>query len=398
MNPVDPVSAVVHAHPYPYYAELTARTPFVYDARLRVWLATSAAAVAEVLAHSELRVRPAAEPVPNALVGTPSGDVFGRLARMNDGPAHRAPKLALRRALASLDPQAVSARARRVAASSGRDLRCAGEVSTWLFETPVQVVASLLGFADDALPEVAAWMADFVACLSPLSTPGQLRDANAAALVLVARMKALAAQSASRNGLGADTPTLVALVQREARATGWDDADALIANLVGLLSQAYDATAGLIGNAVVTLVTQPGVEDEARASPQRLADLIHETSRFDSSVQNTRRFAVQETIVCGEQLEAGAAILVLLGAANRDPAANERPHAFLLDRPERRVFGFGHGAHACPGDRLAYGIASAAIDVLLQQRTFAGRDDLVWHYRPSANLRLPVFTAARARA
>src|SRR5579863_340357 len=182
MNSIDPISAVVHANPYPYYAELVARSPFVFEPRLRLWVASGAAAVTEVLEHPELRVRPAAEPVPKAIAGAASGEVFARLARMNDGAAHRAPKLALRRALASLDLQTVTLRARRIAERFERDLRRPGDLSAWLFEMPVQVVASLLGFADDALPEVAAWMADFVACLSPLSTPEQLAGANDAAL------------------------------------------------------------------------------------------------------------------------------------------------------------------------------------------------------------------------
>jgi cytochrome P450 len=329
--------------------------------------------------------------------------VFARLARMNDGAPHRAPKLALQRALGSLDLRSVSLRARRIAERSERDLQRPGDLSTWLFETPVQVVASLLGFADDALPEVAAWMADFVACLSPLSTPEQLACANDAALRLVQRVKTIVADAAANDDacccrLPSSDASLVALVRREAEATGWEDADALIANLVGLLSQTYDATAGLIGNAVVALMTQPGAEDEVRRAPHKLADLIRETSRFDASVQNTRRFAASDTTVCGERIEAGAAILVLLAAANRDPAANVRPHEFLLERESRRVFGFGHGVHACPGDQLAYAIASAAVDVLLDRATLAHRDDLAWTYRASANLRLPIFSEAGATA
>ena len=67
-TPSDPIAAVTHADPYPYYAELVARRPIYRDEALGLWVAADAAAVTAVLTSEATRVRPPAEPVPRALV------------------------------------------------------------------------------------------------------------------------------------------------------------------------------------------------------------------------------------------------------------------------------------------------------------------------------------------
>ena len=68
-GPRDPLAAATHPDPYPYYADLVARRPLYRDDGLGLWIAASAAAVTAVLTSEHCRVRPAAEPVPGALVG-----------------------------------------------------------------------------------------------------------------------------------------------------------------------------------------------------------------------------------------------------------------------------------------------------------------------------------------
>lgn len=67
--PADPVAAVTHADPYPYYAALRDGPPLAWNEKLRLWVASRADVIEQVLqAHGALRVRPAAEPVPRAIV------------------------------------------------------------------------------------------------------------------------------------------------------------------------------------------------------------------------------------------------------------------------------------------------------------------------------------------
>ena len=80
----DPIAAVTAADPYPYYASLRA-SPCYRDERLKLWVATDAAAADAALTHPGLYVRPQAEPVPGAIAATPAGTLFGKLARIGGG-------------------------------------------------------------------------------------------------------------------------------------------------------------------------------------------------------------------------------------------------------------------------------------------------------------------------
>ena len=379
--PADPVAAVTHADPYPFYETLRAGPPLAWNESLRLWVASRAEVIeALLLAPGALRVRPVAEPVPRVIAGSPAGEVFGHLVRMNDGPAHAAHKPALQRALAGLDLGAAHAAALQVA----QQVREEQSLSDTLFAMPIQAVAHLLGFAPEALPQVELWMRDFVACLSPLATEPQLQRASSAADALMTRFEALAAGTPPRHG------TLLAAVLADS-AVGAPLSRALLANLVGLLSQTCDATAGLLGNSLVALLREPALRAIARTR-DGLHAIVEETARHDPSVQNTRRFVAQPVTISGVPLEAGDAVLLVLASANRDPAFNAEPDRFMPVRAQRRMLGFGHGVHACPGQALACTLAAAGLEALLARSPdLDALRERGWHYRPSANARIPVF-------
>jgi len=319
-----------------------------WDAGRGLWVAAGTALVEEVLSHPALRVRPLAEPVPAAIAGGSAGEVFGALVRMNDGERHAAPKLALQRALALA---AGGNLAQQRAQAVGERLLAEGRpIGAWAFEAPVSTVASLLGFSDAQLPAVARWMGDFVACLSPLSSAEQIGQAHAASLRLLAAMRELLQ--------AVPAGSLAATVAQEAAAVGWQNDHAIVANLVGLLSQTYEATAGLLGNSLVA-IQQGAASSDANA-------LVAQVMETDPPIVNTRRFAAERCVVAGVTVEAGQAILVMLGEAKR---------------------GFGHGRHACPGQQLAQQIAAGCIEALRGKPL----PQLSWTYRASVNARIPEF-------
>lgn len=323
--PSDPIAAVTHPDPYPYYERLVAEAPFERDERLGLWVAASAEAVSAVLASGICRVRPPAEPVPKALLGSSAADIFGRLVRMTDGPGQQVLKGRVMTILQGMDATGPSREwARRLPA----------EPAEIAFHLPAYVIGSLLGIDD--FPRLASLVDSFAPALAPGSLPEQVERGREAAGHLLDLFR------------GED--------------------DSIVANKIGFLFQAYDSTAGLIGNTLLALAAHPETD---------LHQTLLNVLRYDPPVQNTRRFVAEDGIMAGRALKEGDAVLVLLAAANRDPAG--------------KLFTFGAGPHACPGETLAITIAQAGIEALLQAGVDLERLAENVTYRPSANTRIPMF-------
>ena len=358
-DPADPFSAVTHAAPYDYYRRLADGPPLRFDAALDCWLATGAAGVRAVLEHPACRVRPPGLGVPHNLAGTPCGAIFAELVRMNDGERHTVPKQALARALGQVDVVRLQAQTLRMA--SDRVPASAAQLNDAIFQLPLFAMADLLGFAPAQWPALAAWTRDFVACLSPLSNGAQLAGAQEAADSLLQGFGHLLREGNARPG------SLLASIVTETDAMG----SGLLANLVGLLSQTCDATAGLLGNAIIALRTQPELLPQLRASPERWPAMLREVSQCDPSIHNTRRYTAEDVQLHGVRIPAGQMIVVVLASAGQAES------------------GFGHGRHACPGQSIAQTIATACLQAWAE-----GLEDmpLAWSYLPSLNARIPVFS------
>jgi cytochrome P450 len=366
-QPADAIAAVTHPDPYPYYAEMVARRPLHRDDSLGLWIASSAAAVTAVLTSEVCRVRPASEPVPKALVGKPAGDFFGRLVRMNDGAYHMRTKPTVAATLAMLDAAAVAGVAREAAQALVGEVdpsRHPARIMDLAFRLSAYVLSGLLGLPVAARPDIASRAGDLVGALAPGATPPALEQGGAAVAGLLAAMRTLPRYR--------------------------DASEDTVANAVGFFSQAYEATAGLIGNTLVALARHPTVRDRVANEPAALASVVGEVARHDSPVHNTRRWVASAGVVAGQAMAEGDAVLVVLAAANRDPAANANPERFDAGRRERRVFTFGTGAHACPGEVVAVTIATAGVAALLAAGVAPERVAAAPAYRPSVNTRVPL--------
>ncbi|MFD8984731.1 hypothetical protein [Streptomyces sp. NPDC059564] len=383
---VTPVEAVRLADPYPFYARLVATRPFAFDEALGAWVAADAAAVRAVLGSGVLRVRPVAQPVPAGIAGTAAGEVFGQLVRMTDGAAAARLKGVVAGALARADTAyaaELAARFTREALAGGGDV----PYEELMFGIPARVVAVLSGLAGGAGREAARAIADFVRCIPATATP----DDCGAAAVAAARLRELlgpvldAASAApagpglrNRPGGAGQAGALLAGLVRAADRDGWVDLGPLLSNAIGFLSQTYDATAGLIGNTLVALARGEHAPDTGA--------LVREVVRHDAPIQNTRRFAAGSFTHAGSTVEPGQQVLVVLAAANRDPAVNPDPHTLLPGRVNPVIFTFGAAAHRCPGEELAVAVATAVVTEL---RTAGLKATATPAYRPLANARIP---------
>jgi len=281
---------------------------------------------------------------------------------MNDGERHAVPKQVLARALGQVDLARLHARTLHLAQAQLPG--SAARLNDAIFELPLFAVADLLGFAPAQWPALAAWTRDFVACLSPLSNGEQLAGAQRAADALLHGFSALLREADALPG------SLLHDIVTGADAVGWQASGGVLANLVGLLSQTCDATAGLLGNAVVALRAQPELSAQLRAAPRLWPAMLREVSRHDPAIHNTRRYTADAVELLGVRIPAGQTIIVVLASAGQAES------------------GFGHGRHACPGQSIAQSIATACL------QAWAGALEgmpLAWSYLPSLNARIPVF-------
>jgi cytochrome P450 len=385
--PGSPIAAVTHPDPYPYYREMVESRPLHRDRDLGLWVAASAEAVTAVLTSPRVRVRPPAEPVPTVLRGSALAEIFGRLVRMTDGPGHGPMKQAVAGALATLDGEDIRTGADRWARTLAEriDPKSPAGVDEFARSLSAHAIASLLAVPDAAVGPVERSVHHYVTAVAPGADAARLEHGKAAAGHLMETVGAAVA------GARAGLPVALG---REAERAGGADRTALVANAVGFMTQAYEATTGLIGNALRALAAQPALRASVAANPARLASVIREVLRHDAPVQNTRRFLAEDGVVAGQRMAAGDTVLVVLAAANHDAAANPQPERFDPDRAARRTFTFGAGPHACPGETLAVSIARAGVERLLADGLDLDALPVRPTYQASGNVRIPLFAGA----
>ena len=120
-----------------------------------------------------------------------------------------------------------------------------------------------------------------------------------------------------------------------------------------LLTAGHETTVNLIGNGTLALLRHPDQLAALRADPGIVETAVEELLRYDSPVQLTARQALSDTVVGDVEVSAGTVALILVGAANRDPAAHPDPDRLDLTRPPSRHLAFGQGIHFCLGAPLA---------------------------------------------
>src|SRR5580658_1058258 len=127
----------------------------------------------------------------------------------------------------------------------------------------------------------------------------------------------------------------------------------LLAFVVLLLIAGNETTTNLIGNGLLALARNPAEFQRLRREPALIPSAVEEMLRYDSPVQTLMRFATADTEVAGTAIEAGAFVLVMFGAANRDPAQFPEPERFDVARTPNDHVAFGEGIHFCLGAPLA---------------------------------------------
>jgi cytochrome P450 len=137
-----------------------------------------------------------------------------------------------------------------------------------------------------------------------------------------------------------------------------------------LFAAGQETTVRLLGSALRILAEDADLQRLLRAERDRVPNFIEETLRTDSPIKGDFRLSRVPTTVGGVDIPAGTTLMVLNGAANRDPRHFEDPATFDVGRKNaRHHMAFGRGIHTCPGAPLARAEARVAIERLLDRTT-----------------------------
>jgi cytochrome P450 len=140
-----------------------------------------------------------------------------------------------------------------------------------------------------------------------------------------------------------------------------------ITTAVMLLVAGHETTVNLIANGFLALLRDPEALDRLRREPELVLSLVEEVLRYDSPVQFRPRTTLANVELDGAVIPRGAPLVLLLAAANRDPARFDRADQFVPDREDNQHLAFAGGIHYCLGAPLARLEAQIALTELARR-------------------------------
>ena len=257
-----------------------------------------------------------------------------------------------------------------------------GEVelmSSFCRPVPAQVIALLLGVPLSDLPMFIEWSEDLSALMDSGQRggdewPERLKRGEIAGIGLRAYLQE---QIDHHRRHEQDDLINDLLVANEHGILNDKD---ILATCILLLIAGNETTTKLIGTSLRLLATYPDDRRKLVEDPEGLPTAIEEVLRYEGVTTIVPRVVTEDSSIAGTDLPAGEFLILLLGAANRDPDAFVEVDRFDIERTPNHHLAFAHGIHHCLGNRLARMEAGIAIRALLDRYPNYEMGD--WSYRP----------------
>ena len=211
---------------------------------------------------------------------------------------------------------------------------------------PMDVISTLLGVPDADQDMLRGW-SDALLHREPGKASIPRRGLEGSANMIRYFGEAIAAR---RRRPGDDLVS--ALVDAEVDGERLAD-DEIIGFCFLLVIAGNETTTKMLGNAAILLEHHPDARALLVREPARIADAVDEVVRFDNSTQMLARTATRDVPLHDQTIPAGARVVLLVGSANRDERAFERPDEFDIRRGPTDHLAFGVGIHYCLGASLA---------------------------------------------
>ena len=379
---VEAMSPAFREDPYPHYERFRGTKPLLRVADT-IWFALGHGDVTNLLRHPGMSTD---ESHATTEIGkTGPGEVKTQSLLFMDPPDHTRLRNLVARAFTPRRIEGLRAATEAITAelldAMVADRAPVDLIQAFAYPLPVRVICSLLGIpaADEAV--FTGWSRGIARSLDPTI----LRSAEIDAAIEQARRELRAylgdLLEFRRRTPGDDLLSGLAAVEADGDRISSGE---VLSLAVLLLVAGHETTVNLIGNGVLALLRAPDQLAVLRRSPDLVGPAVDELLRFDGPVQITQRIATEDMEVVGCKVRGGDEILLVLGAANRDPAVFAEPHRLDVTRDARRHVGFGGGIHHCLGAVLARMETQIALANLLDR---FGRIELA-----GAPVRRPTFT------
>ncbi|WP_336082932.1 cytochrome P450 [Nocardia sp. SSK8] len=344
----DPYDYRFHEDPYPTYHRLRTEAPLYHNPDLGFWALSRHADVLAAFRDSERLSSANGVSLDPAAWGPHAHRVMSFLAM--DDPRHmRMRKLVFK----GFTPKRVAEMTDRIREITLEHLEPAvarGDFD-WIDEVagklPMDVISELMGVPEPDRAEIRR-LADLVVHREEgvLDVPVEAIDAS---IRLFGYYTDMVAQR--RTAPGDDLTS--ALLDAEIDGDTLTDEE-IIGFLFLMVVAGNETTTKLLGNALYWAAANPGEYAKVVAEPELVADWVEETLRYDTSSQIVARTAAVDLDYHGATIPAGAKVLLLIGSANRDPAAFDDGDSYVIDRQDGGTLAsFGAGVHFCLGAHLA---------------------------------------------
>lgn len=366
-NPYDPK---FQANPYAFYHNLRSVEP-IHQSFTGMWVITRYADAKAVLRDPRFCVNKMSNNIQHKSHYLAQGN-FNTLAQVTskwliflDPPEHTRLRGLISKAFSATSVKFLRPQIQQIADELISEVRHKGLmdiISDFACPLPCNVIAAILGVPIEDWSKLYHWADKLSNILDPLRSLEDYEQMNKVALEFTDYFQNLIAQR--QENLQEDLLSALIAVKEQDNKLSEEE---IISICMLLFFTGEETTVNLIGNGMLALLHHPQQMQQIKAQPMLIQSAVEEILRYDSPIQITTRIATEDVVLDDVTVRCGEKVLVVLGAANRDPAQFPEPDCFDITRVNNHHLAFADGIHYCVGATLTRIEGEIAINALIQK-------------------------------
>lgn len=358
----------VLANPYPLYHRFLTEDPVHWDPFLHAWVVTRYADVITVFQHFSANRTPTPDQLKALRLESlvPLAQVMVRQMLFLDPPDHgRVRGLASK----AFTPRRVETLRSHIRDISNKLLDAVQDkgrmdvLADLAIPLPAIVTAEMLGVPSSDWKKLTRWSSDFAQVLGNFQhNPDRAAQVIRSLEEMIAYFRAAIQEQRHHPHDGLIHAYLTAEIDGDRFSE-----DEVIANTIVTMVGGQETTTNLIGNGILTLLRHPDQLEKLRADLSLIPSAVEELLRYESPSQHTARLTPNDTMLGGKLIRKRQAVIVVMGAANRDPERFPNPDRLDICRQDNRHVAFAWASHFCFGAPLARIEGQTAFELILRR-------------------------------